>query len=172
MNDREPPASVEIRRADIASPVAQALIEALNAELSSRYPEEGANHFELGESEVTEGRGAFLVASDGDARPLGCGALRRLDAWTAEVKRMYVAPGARRRGVARAVLAALEEEARRLGVTRLVLETGERQPEALALYSRAGFRRIPPFGEYVDSPLSVCLEKLLQSGPKLAAASS
>ncbi|WP_437818266.1 GNAT family N-acetyltransferase [Sorangium sp. So ce1078] len=67
----------------------------------------------------------------------------------------------RGRGVARAVLAALEEEARRLGVTRLVLETGERQPEALALYSRTGFRRIPPFGEYVDSPLSVCLEKLL-----------
>ncbi|XXY28968.1 GNAT family N-acetyltransferase [Sorangium sp. So ce233] len=161
VDDREPPANVEVRRASIASPVAQALIEALNAELSSRYPEEGANHFALEEGEVAEDRGAFLVARDGDGRPLGCGALRRLDARTAEIKRMYVAPEARGRGVARAVLAALEAEARRLGVTRLVLETGERQPEALALYSQAGFRRIPPFGEYVDSPLSVCLEKLL-----------
>ncbi|XXS81548.1 GNAT family N-acetyltransferase [Sorangium sp. So ce176] len=161
VDDREPPADVEIRRASIASPVAQALIEALNAELSSRYPEEGANHFALEEGEVAEDRGAFLVARDGDGRPLGCGALRRLDARTAEIKRMYVAPEARGRGVARAVLAALEAEARRLGVTRLVLETGERQPEALALYSQAGFRRTPPFGEYVDSPLSVCLEKLL-----------
>ncbi|XXX46314.1 GNAT family N-acetyltransferase [Sorangium sp. So ce119] len=161
VDDREPAASVEIRRASIASPAAQALIEALNAELSSRYPEEGANHFALEEDEVAEDRGAFLVARDGDGRPLGCGALRRLDARTAEIKRMYVPPEARGRGVARAVLAALEAEARRLGVTRLVLETGERQPEALALYTRAGFRRIPPFGEYVDSPLSVCLEKLL-----------
>jgi GNAT superfamily N-acetyltransferase len=67
----------------------------------------------------------------------------------------------RGRGIGRHVLGALELEGRRLGVRRLVLETGERQAEALALYTGAGFARIPPFGEYVDSPLSVCMEKRL-----------
>ena len=90
---------------------------------------------------------------------MGCGAIRRLDADTAEIKRMYVEPGARGQGVGRAVLAALEAEGRRLGVTRIMLETGERQVEALALYSRAGFVRIPAFGEYVASPLSLCMGK-------------
>jgi len=57
------------------------------------------------------------------------------------------------------VLRALEDEARRLEVGRIVLETGERQIEALALYRSSGFVRIPAFGEYVGSPLSVCMEK-------------
>jgi putative acetyltransferase len=60
-----------------------------------------------------------------------------------------------------ALLGTLEAEARGLGVNRLVLETGVRQPEAIALYERAGFRKIPAFGEYVDSPLSVCMAKAL-----------
>jgi GNAT superfamily N-acetyltransferase len=151
---------VELRREDLASAVASALIAALNAELTERYPEEGANHVQLDAEEVAEGRGAFLVAYV-DGRPLGCGAVRRLDPQTAEIKRMYVDPAARGRGVGRRVLAALEVEARRLGARRLVLETGERQPESLALYARAGFTRIPLFGEYVGSPLSVCMEKAL-----------
>ena len=74
--------------------------------------------------------------------------LRRLDEQTAEVKRMYVAPEARRQGVARAVLAYLEEHARATGVTRLVLETGNEQPEALAFYSAAGYRPVTPYGFY------------------------
>jgi putative acetyltransferase len=149
---------VEIRRRDIGSAEALRLIEALNAELSGRYPEAGANHFRLDPDEVAEGRGAFLIASI-DGEPVGCGAVRRLDAGTAEVKRMYVTPGTRGRGVGSAILNRLEDECRRLGVGRLVLETGQRQPEALALYARAGFERIPPFGEYLGSPLSVCMAK-------------
>jgi ribosomal protein S18 acetylase RimI-like enzyme len=87
------------------------------------------------------------------------GAVRRLDAVTAESKRMYVVPEFRGRGVARRLLAEMEGESVPLGVARLVLETGIRQPEALALYERAGFVRIPAFGEYVDSPLTVCMAK-------------
>jgi GNAT superfamily N-acetyltransferase len=75
---------------------------------------------------------------------------------------MYVAPEERGRGVGRALLAALEAAARALGLSRLVLETGDRQREAIALYRRAGFRDIPPFGEYVGSPLSVCMGKELR----------
>jgi GNAT superfamily N-acetyltransferase len=151
--------AIEIRREEITSAVAGGMIAALNGELSSLYPEQGANHFRLDLEEVVEGRGAFLVAYS-SGKPLGCGAIRRLDGNTAEIKRMYVEPSARGRGVGRVVLRALEAEARRLeGVDRIVLETGERQLEALGLYRSAGFVRIPAFGEYVGSPLSVCMEK-------------
>ena len=151
----------EIRREDILSSVANALIQSLNAELSERYPEEGANHFRLDPEEVAEGHGVFYVAYR-DAQPIGCGAVRLLDADTAEIKRVYVAPGARGQGIGRVILDSLESEARRLGAPLLVLETGERQPEALALYARAGFSRIPAFGEYIGSPHSVCMAKALQ----------
>jgi len=152
---------VTVRRADIASPVAQTLIAALNAELSARYPEPGATHFRLDASEVAQGEGAFLVALDGTTS-VGCGAVRRLGPRTGEIKRMYVIPAMRGRGIGLTILAALEGEARALGLTRLVLETGIRQTEAIALYERAGFTRIPPFGEYVSSAAtSVCMAKEL-----------
>jgi GNAT superfamily N-acetyltransferase len=149
-----------IQRVDILSPTARALIAALNAELLGRYPEENANHIRLDADEVAEGRGAFLIAFRDD-RPVGCGAVRRIDGHTGEIKRMYVCPEARGRGLGGALLAALETEARSLGLSRLVLETGVRQPEAIALYQRAGFARIGPFGEYENSPLSVFMAKAL-----------
>jgi GNAT superfamily N-acetyltransferase len=152
---------VEIRREEILLPVVQQLISALNAELDARYPEEGANHFRLDPDEVADGRGAFLVAYF-DGQPVGCGAVRRIEPTVAEIKRMYVSPEARGRGVGRQVLLHLEAEARRLGAKRLVLETGPRQPEALALYSRAGFVVIPNFGEYEGCEFSVCMAKELK----------
>ena len=152
--------ALEVRRVGIDSEVAARLIRALNAELDSLYPEEGANHFRLDVEETAPGRGAFLVAFVG-GHPVGCGAVRRLGAGTAELKRMYVDPETRGRGVGHAILNALESEARALDAERLVLEAGDRQLEAMSLYRRCGFRPIPPFGEYVDSPLSVCMEKRL-----------
>lgn len=151
---------VEIRHASLDSAVARRLIESLNAELLARYPEEGATHFRLDVDEVAPGRGAFVVAYRADD-PVGCGAIRRIDDDVAEIKRMYVVPEARGARLAAAILAALEAEARALAVARLVLETGERQPEAIALYRRAGFVVIPRFGEYVDSALSLCMAKAL-----------
>jgi GNAT superfamily N-acetyltransferase len=152
---------MRIARTPLGSAEARALIAALNAELEQRYPEDGANHFGLTEEDVAPGNGAFVVLRDPTGAPLGCGALRRLDAERAEVKRMYVVPAARGQRLGDRLLAALETEARALGVTRLVLETGARQPEALRLYRRAGFVDTEPWGEYVGSPLSVCLEKPL-----------
>jgi putative acetyltransferase len=149
-----------VEREDLRSATAETLIRALNDELSQRYPEEGANHFRLDPEEVAEGRGVFLVVRSA-GRPVGCGAVRRVDTQTGEIKRMYVAPEFRGQGVARHLLTALEAESTALGMSRLVLETGARQPEALALYERAGFARIPAFGEYVHSPLSVCMSKQL-----------
>ena len=155
---------IVVARADLASDVALHLITALNAQLLARYPEEGATHFDLDLDEVSPGRGAFVIAWEG-ARALGCGAVRRLlepgldDA--GEVKRMYVLPEARGRRIGQRILDRLEAEARALGLARLLLETGDRQGEALALYHRVGFARIDRFGQYVDSPLSVCMEKHL-----------
>ncbi|TFV45990.1 GNAT family N-acetyltransferase [Blastococcus sp. TF02A-35] len=93
-----------------------------------------------------------LVARDDDGTPLGCGALRDLGGGVAEVKRMYVVPAARGRGISKAVLAALEATARDRGWTTLRLETGPLQPEALGLYEGAGYRPVPAFGAYVGDP--------------------
>ncbi len=149
---------VVIRKCDLLSRDAQALIAALDGELTDLYPEEGATHFRLDAGEVAEGQGSFLVALRDDL-PIGCGAVRRINGHTGELKRMYVCPEARGQGVGGALLAALEAEARLLGLARVVLETGIRQVRAISLYERAGFTRIPPLGGYVGSPLSVCLAK-------------
>ena len=147
-----------IKSEALDTPTALQLIAALNAELDRRYPEEGAKHFRLDASEVAPDRGVFLVAyADGEA--VGCGAVRMNEPGVAEVKRMYVRPEWRGRRVASRILAALEQHAMRLGAHQIVLETGERQSEALSLYRRAGYVEIPRFGEYLDSPLSLCLGK-------------
>ncbi|HYS54792.1 MAG TPA: GNAT family N-acetyltransferase [Thermoanaerobaculia bacterium] len=152
---------VTVRREELSSPVAQKLINALNAELMLQYPDESATHFRLDACEVADGSGAFVVAYR-DAAPVGCGAVRRLDGACAELKRMYVVPEARGEGIGRKLLTALEAEARKLGVQRLVLETGTRQLAALGLYRCAGFRDIELFGEYVESPAtSICMAKEL-----------
>jgi len=149
-----------ICREELDSPIAMAMIGALDEELLERYPEPGANHFELEAEEIDAGGGAFLVGYV-DGRPVACGAVRLIGEAAAEIKRMYVRPDVRGRGFARAVLTELERIARQLGAQRLVLETGERQCEALALYQRSGFARIDRFGRYRDSPLSVCMAKEL-----------
>ena len=153
--------SITITRAELTSDVSRALIAELNAELTGMYPEPGATHFGLDPAEVAEGHGAFLVILR-DGVPVGCGAIRRIDSDTAELKRMYVSPTLRGSGLGRRLVAALEAEARKLGVRRLVLETGTRQLAAIALYRATGFQPIPLYGEYEHSPdTSVCMGKEL-----------
>jgi putative acetyltransferase len=89
------------------------------------------------------------------------GALRPLDERTAELRRMYVLPSARRGGVARAMLERLEQAARTLGYESIRLETGYKQEAAIAFYRACGFQPIPPFGEYADDPTSRCFGKRL-----------
>ena len=140
---------------------ARRLVAELDAHLAERYPPEQRFGPNLKLEHLEDGRGTFVVARD-DGRAIGCGALRLLEATTAEVKRMYVEPGWRGRGVGQSVLAHLEIAARGLGVRRLVLETGIYQDAAIKLYRRAGFIRVDCWGEYASSPSSVCLAKDLK----------
>jgi len=91
---------ISASRADILSPEAQALIGDLNAELTLQYPEEEARHFRLDADEVAEGRGAFVIVRR-DGTPIACGAVRRIDEATGELKRMFVRQEARGQGVGR-----------------------------------------------------------------------
>lgn len=137
------------------APEATALITELNAYLDDLY-HPGDNHFRLEAEEVSGERGAFFLARL-DGRPVGCGAIRVLAEDRAEVKRMYVRPDARGRGVGRAILERLQREARDRGAVELVLEMGDDQPDARALYESFGFVPVPCFGEYLATPTSQCL---------------
>jgi putative acetyltransferase len=134
------------------------LIAELDAYLGKLYPPE--RNYLLDVESLCAPEITFLVARCNGAA-VGCGALRRLDEASAEIKRMYVRPHYRGHGVGRAVLAALEEQARSSGMHALLLETGVDQPEALALYESRGYRRRERYGEYRDESSSVFMEKLL-----------
>ena len=134
------------------------LREAQRVKIAERY---GRTDSEPGTPPSASDIAYFVVAADPDGTPLGCGGLRRLDAISGEVKRMYVVPERRGTGVARAVLEALEEHARSLGWTYLRLETGNAQPDAVAFYTKHGYRPIPRFGPYADEPTSLCFERVL-----------
>lgn len=135
--------TLEIRETRLDEPVAAALVDALQADLAVRYGE--PDPVEVHPEEFWPPRGVFLVARL-DGRAVGCAGLKELDTGTGELKRMYVDPAVRGRGVARALLARLEEAARAAGAARLRLITGEAQPEAVALYASAGWERGALYG--------------------------
>lgn len=151
---------LRLQRASMDLPEAVALMCALDAESQARYPFDLSKHFVVDAAEVSGERGSFLLAYLDDLA-VGCGAVRLLRDRDAELKRMYVAPEARGRGVASALLRELEAEAARLGARRLILETGNKQIEALALYRREGYAEIPRYEPYVDAQHSICMEKNL-----------
>ena len=133
------------------------LLEALDAYQSALYPPE-SNHF-LDVEALAAPNVRFIVARRGVVA-VGCGALR-IDVGYGELKRMYVVPEARGHRLGRRILDRIEAEARREGLRCLRLETGIRQPEALALYRAAGYAEREAFGEYASDPLSVFMEKIL-----------
>lgn len=139
-------------------PAAASLRAAQRVEIAQRY---GRPDSEPGPAPTAADVVHFVVAVDADGTALGCGGLRALDSLTGEVKRMYVVPQRRGTGVATAVLHALEAHARTRGWTRLRLETGDAQPDAVAFYTKHGYRPIARFGHYADVPASRCFEREL-----------
>lgn len=131
------------------SGVSLALQRAFFAEIASRYSGwEPASSQSVQPSELAPPDGAWLVAYL-NGRPVGCGGLQRLDADTAEVRRIFLDEQARGRGIGRALLAQLEDQARDLGHRCIRLTTGDAQPEALGLFKSAGYEEIPPFTDGV-----------------------
>ena len=139
---------------------ARRLIAALDQDLGKLYPPAQRFGPNLKATQLEAGRGTFLIAREG-GRAVGCGAIRLLDATTAEVKRMYVEADQRGRGLGKAMLDRLEAAAIQLGARRLVLETGIYQEAAIVLYRRAGFTPIDCWGAYESSPTSLCFAKTL-----------
>ena len=136
---------------------ALALVAELSAVLTAITGASGQASFDV--SDVRGPRACFALARDAQGRALGCGALRPLGEDTGEVKRMFARPGTR--GVGSAVLRFLEGEATRCGYAALRLSTRLVNQRAVAFYERHGYRRIPGYGRYAGSEVSVCFEKLL-----------
>lgn len=153
---------VRFERVPITHPDARSLIEEVQAEYVRRYG--GQDESPIDAAEFDDPQGQFFVGYLDDV-PVTTGAWRRsavraLGAeGTAEVKRMYVVPSAQRRGLARLMLAHLENTAAEAGIEVMVLETGAKQPEAIALYLSSGYEPIPGFGYYSYSELSRCFAR-------------
>ncbi|MEV4538348.1 GNAT family N-acetyltransferase [Asanoa sp. NPDC049518] len=141
---------MDIKRLPFTAPESVALVAELMIDLGARYGSSG-DDTPVDPTDFDPPGGDFLVAFL-DGEPVGCAGWRSHGNGEAELKRMYTAPAGRRRGVARAVLRAIEDSAREAGRKRVILETGDKQPEAIAFYVANGYERIPDFGYYRDSP--------------------
>jgi GNAT superfamily N-acetyltransferase len=165
-----------IVQAAYAQARAAGLEDLIQAEYVLRYG--GPDETPMDAAEFSPPAGRFLIGyldragepEDAQDRPgidgpggaaVACGGWRTHDPDTAEIKRMFVAATARRRGLAARILAELERTAADAGFTTMLLETGDAQPEAIALYTRAGYTPVEHFGYYRDSPRSVSLAKTL-----------
>jgi GNAT superfamily N-acetyltransferase len=137
---------------------ATTLIRELDAHLEPLYPRESRHGFPV-EQLLQEAVAFFVTRHDGLLA--GCGGVKLFDTAYGEVKRMYVRPQFRGLGFGKLMLQHIADYAQHHGVTLLRLETGIYQQEAIGLYERWGFRRIPPFGAYKEDPLSVFFEKRL-----------
>jgi GNAT superfamily N-acetyltransferase len=151
-------ARASLRAVPYGDPLAQYLVEQVQQEYVERYGDRDAAVVEP--AEFLPPAGAFLVA-EVDGVPAGCGAWRALPSGEAEIKRVYVESAFRRQGLAQLIVAALEDGAARAGHRSIVLNTGQQQPEALALYARLGYSSVPGYGIYACAPDAVFLGKAL-----------
>jgi GNAT superfamily N-acetyltransferase len=135
-----------VREMQLDSPAVRSLLTEWMAELSASVPgfsPSGGSRVQA--SDFVAPDGVFLVATDRNGTALGCGGLRRLNTRTAEIKRLVVRRSARRRGIGRALLLALEDHARRLGFGEIRLDTMGNEPAAVVLFLSAGYQHIPDY---------------------------
>lgn len=152
---KEQKTAVALRRVGPTDRDLHQLIKHLDEELLTRYPSEGIYGLDFDSPEVEQM--TFIVAYLSE-KPVGCGALRPLEDGYCELKRFYVDPSQRRQGIASAMLRMLLQQARDEDYDYMRLETGPRQPEAIALYERAGFYHIGLYGPYNCEDYSTCME--------------
>lgn len=144
-----------ILRTDSSNPDFVKLVALLDADLALRDGEDNAFYAQFNGIDVLKN---CVVYYEQD-KAIGCGAIKRFDASAMEVKRMYVNPEARGKGIASLLLAELEQWTEELGYSHCVLETGQRQPEAIALYKKNNYSVIPNYPPYEGIENSVCFRK-------------
>ncbi|MDX3640051.1 GNAT family N-acetyltransferase [Streptomyces sp. MB09-02B] len=157
-----------IRRVPFDHPDAVKLNDEVQAEYGVRYGDDG-DATPMDPAHFVPPAGLYLIVYDEHGSPVATGGWRSQDTneegyqdGDAEIKRMYVTPGARGLGLARRILGELEADARAGGRTRMVLETGSKQPEAVALYTSSGYEPCAKFGHYRFHELSLCFAKPLR----------
>jgi putative acetyltransferase len=148
---------IALQRTDSDNNDFVALVKLLDADLAIRDGEEHAFYAQYNKIDKIK----YVVLAYEKGKALGCGALKEFEPGTMEVKRMYVLPEGRNKGIASQLLTELEKWARELSYTRCILETGLKQPEAIGLYKKNGYQQIPNYGQYAGVENSVCFEKLL-----------
>lgn len=149
--------SLSLKRTNSDDPDFVALVRHLDTELSIRDGDEHAFYSQF--NKISNLKNVVVAYQNGQA--VGCGALKPLEENVMEVKRMFVSPNLRGQGIASKVLSELEHWAAELNVHTCRLETGLKQPEAIALYTKNGYQRIPNYGQYGGVGNSVCFEKEL-----------
>jgi putative acetyltransferase len=145
----------KIYRTSSDNPDFISLVKLLDAELAER---DGEDHPFYAQFNKIDNIKYAVVAYEND-KPISCGAIKEYSSDTMEVKRMYTLPECRGKGIATKVLIELERWAKELGYEKCILETGKKQPEAIALYKKNGYKLIPNFGQYAGVDNSVCFEK-------------
>jgi putative acetyltransferase len=144
-------------RSTSENPDFQQLVQLLDRDLAQRDGDEHGFYAQYNKIALIR----YAVVAYAGEEPVGCGAFKEYAPDSVEIKRMFVQPAHRQRGVARAVLVELETWAAELGYANCVLETGKRQPEAIALYQRSGYAFTPNYGQYMGIDNSVCMRKML-----------
>ncbi len=148
---------ISVIRADSNNQDFIELVNHLNADLAVRDGEEHTFYAQY--NTVDQIRHVVVAYKEGSA--VGCGAIKEYAADTMEIKRMYTKPGNRGKGIASQVLGELENWAIEMGYEKCILETGKKQPEAIGLYQKNGYKPMPNYGQYVGVENSVCFEKAL-----------
>lgn len=131
------------------------LVKLLDADLAQRDGEEHSFYAQFNTIDNIK----YVVLAYENEKPLGCGAIKEYEANTMEIKRMYVSPESRNKGIAMKILSELENWASELSYAKCILETGKKQPEAIGLYKKNGYTLIPNYGQYAGTENSLCFEK-------------
>ena len=133
------------------------LVKLLDADLAERDGDDHAFYHQFNKIGVIK----HVVVLYENQKPLGCGAIKEFDSTAMEIKRMYTSPQSRGKGNATKILSELEKWTKELSYEKCVLETGKRQPEAIQLYTKSGYKMIPNYGQYEGVANSICFEKIL-----------
>jgi len=149
--------NVIFRRTDASDEAFKALVAKLDAYLTIRNGESDAFFSQFN---IIEELKTVLVGYH-NKTPICCGAIKVYDKTTMEIKRMFVLSSYRRNGLAKLTLKALEEWTKELGYTRCILETGTMLPEAIQLYQKERYKRIPNYDQYIGIETSRCFEKIV-----------